>query len=127
MIEHVPDQFKLLKEIWRLLKPNGYVFLATPNGFNVFPDGHEHVRAYFPNGFLADIELSGFRIIDKRGNAPNIHLALLPMVRGGMVNLLDDFVQIAKMVDDFKDSYYIGTQLFVLAQKPIKGKNWIES
>jgi len=125
LIEHVPSPSKLLSEIWRLLKPNGFVFISTPNGFNVFPDGKEHVRAYFPNGFLAEIETFGFTILDKRGDAPNIHLALVPMANGGLVNILDDFKQIAEMVDEFAYSYYIGTQLFVLAQKKVE--TWIKS
>lgn len=120
LIEHVPNPKKLLSEIWRLLKPNGYVFISTPNGLNVFPDGVEHIRAYLPNGFLAEIETFGLTIIDKRGDAPNVHLALMPMVKGGLSNLLDDFKQIAEMVDEFEGSYYIGTQLFVLAQKQVK-------
>jgi len=120
LIEHVPSPEKLLSEIWRLLRPDGYALITTPNGLNVFPDGIEHVRAYFPNGFLAEIETFGFAILDKRGDVPNIHLALLPMARGGLSNLLDDFKQIAEAVDKFEGSYYIGTQLFVLAQKPAK-------
>lgn len=117
MIEHVQSPAKLLSEIWRLLKPWGYALITTPNGFNVFPDGIEHVRAYFPNGFLADIEMAGLTIIDKRGDVPNIHSALLPMARGGLVNILDDFKQAAEIVDEFAGSYYIGTQLFVLARR----------
>ena len=127
MIEHVPDQFKLLKEVWRILKPYGYMLISTPNGFNIHPDGCEHVRAYFPNGFLADLELSGFNVIDKRGNVPNVHLSLLPMARGGMTNLLDDFKQIAEKLANFKDSYYVGSQLFVLVQKKGKREEWLES
>jgi SAM-dependent methyltransferase len=119
LIEHVPSPQKLLDEIYRLLKDGGYVLISTPNGFNVFPDGKEHVRAYLPNGFLADIELTGFTIIDKRGDVPNVHSALLPMARGGLTNVLFDFKQAAEMVDEFKDSYYTGTQMFVLAQKVV--------
>jgi SAM-dependent methyltransferase len=34
VLEHIPDQEKTLKEVWRVLSPNGHVFLSVPYGNN---------------------------------------------------------------------------------------------
>jgi ubiquinone/menaquinone biosynthesis C-methylase UbiE len=55
VIEHVPDDSKMLKEVYRILKPNGYFYVSTVikkwygfwiywnNGFKLDPT---HVREY---------------------------------------------------------------------------------
>jgi ubiquinone/menaquinone biosynthesis C-methylase UbiE len=35
VIEHIEDQFKLMREIKRILKPGGMVFITTPNIMNI--------------------------------------------------------------------------------------------
>lgn len=117
VIEHVLDANGMLAEIQRVLKPERYLFISTPNVYNVPPDGKIHVRGYTPKGFLIDLGAAGFEVISKRGNVPNIISSLLPLALQGGDFALTDFKEIAKKIEGFEDSYYIGTQLFVLAQK----------
>lgn len=117
VIEHVLDANELLAEIKRVLKPNCFLFITTPNVYNCPPDGKIHVRGYTPRGFQVDLERAGFEVISKRGNVPNIISSLLPLELQGMDFALPDFKEIAKKLEGFEDSYYIGTQMFVLAKK----------
>ena len=99
------------------MKPEGYLFITTPNVYNVPPDGKIHVRGYTPRGFLIDLGDAGFEVIAKRGNVPNIIASLLPLAMQGAEFALADFKEIAQKIEGFEDSYYIGTQLFVLCRK----------
>lgn len=58
-IEHLPDPMKVLREMYRVLKPNGLIFLETPN--------------YSPH-YLIQTKLRGvfplYKAITKRGEVP---------------------------------------------------------
>lgn len=117
LIEHVLDADKLMAEIARLLKPKGYLMLATPNAFGLPPDGGAHVRGYTPRSFAQLVERFGFKILDKRGNCQSTFLVLMPMVEQGYMWLLDEFKEIEQKVAETPNSYYFGTNMFILAQK----------
>jgi len=90
VIEHVPDANVLLAEIRRVLKSEGYLFITTPNVYNVPPDGTIHIRGYTPKGCVDNLGDAGFEVIAKRGNVPNIITSLLPLaLQGGDFALLD--------------------------------------
>lgn len=117
MIEHVINAKALMEEINRVLVFGGHLLLTTPNGYNYPPTG-DHVRAFTPWLLLDVCKQEGFEVLDKRGNCPNIFRALLPMLRASSKAVsLDEFKYISSIVDNFKDSYYIGSQLFILARK----------
>ena len=116
VIEHVEDEQKALREIKRVLRPNGYLLITTPNLYNFPPDGVIHIRAYTPRSFLLQLEHLKFKIIEKRWKTPNIIHGLMDLYRLGFKECLPDFIDISKRIKNFTDSYYIGTQLFVLAQ-----------
>jgi len=40
VIEHVNDQARTLAEVWRVLKPGGRLFLASPNRLSLTPEPH---------------------------------------------------------------------------------------
>ncbi len=117
LIEHVIDADKLLLEIRRLLKDGGYLFIATPNAFALPPDGEAHVRGYTPRGFIQVLERHKFKILNKRGNVQSIFLALMPLAEMGYHWALDEFEEITQKMETTPDSYYFGTNLFVLVQK----------
>lgn len=118
LIEHVLNPVMLLTEMYRVLKKGGYMLITTPNAYNVRPDGVWHQRAYSPGYFLRTLKKHGFKIIDKKGDVPGIHYGLLFYAKqGSNKGLLAEFKRIARKVERFKDSYYIGTHLTVLCQK----------
>ena len=117
LIEHVIDAEKLMAEMTRLLKDGGYLLLTTPNAFGLPPDMEAHVRGYTPRSFAQTIERYGFNILDKRGNCQSIFLVLMPLVEQGHQWVLNEFQEIEKRMEDTPDSYYFGTNMFVLAQK----------
>jgi 2-polyprenyl-3-methyl-5-hydroxy-6-metoxy-1,4-benzoquinol methylase len=117
LLEHVIDADALMAEIRRLLRAGGYLLLSTPNGFNIPPmPGGDHLRAYSPQSLLDLMDKFHFNIIDKRGNVPNIFF-LIPLAALGMKWVLSEFKKIAERFDKYKDSYYVGTCMHILAQK----------
>lgn len=71
VLEHVPPSktFQLLKKIKSYLKPNGIFILSVPMNeglekMNFNPNGH--VRDYTEDLISAELELSGFKILNKR-------------------------------------------------------------
>jgi 2-polyprenyl-3-methyl-5-hydroxy-6-metoxy-1,4-benzoquinol methylase len=123
LIEHVPDADKLLSEIHRLLKDDGYLFIATPNAFGLPPDGEAHVRGYTPKGFIDALIRHGFEILDKRGNCQSIFLCLMPLVEQGYQWVLPEFMEIGQKMEETPNSYYFGTNMFVLSRKDLNVKN----
>ena len=118
VIEHVLDDRPLLLEIKRVLRPGGYLHITTPNGYNMLPDGQEHLRAYTPVGFIEILEFFGFQILLREGNAPNIFHSLIPIAMAGqnVDKLLNEFKVIADIMKGNEWSYYVGSQLMILAQ-----------
>lgn len=51
VIEHVPEPLKLLNEIKRVLKPNGYAVVSTPIRFTNKPLDRMHVAEWFQQEF----------------------------------------------------------------------------
>jgi SAM-dependent methyltransferase len=116
MIEHVENAQGVLLECKRVLRTGGYLLITTPNIYNLPIDGVIHIRGYTPESLLTELAELGFEVIDKRGNAPNMIL-VVNMYRKGFGKVLEEQKRIDKMVSTFPYSYYIGTQLFVLAVK----------
>ena len=116
LLEHVIDVDKAINEINRVLKNKGYLLATVPNGLSTGLDKVEHVRAFSPKQFLTFLTKHGFKIIDKRGNVPNI---IVKKVHGLFhePQMLPEYKELAEGFDENPLSYYVGTQLFVLAQK----------
>ncbi len=68
VIEHIENQPKLVREIARVLKPNGVVLISTPNILNMM----SRVRFLF-TGFLRG-RVRPVHYTSKPGQAPNIYL-----------------------------------------------------
>ena len=117
VIEHVINDSELLSEANRVLKPNGYLFMTTPNCFNVIPDGVLHIRAYTPKTLDESLNKHGFRIIKRGGNVPNIHHTLLPLCRFNRGYVLDEFKEIARLTNGNELLYYLGSEMFALCIK----------
>ena len=111
VLEHIFDTDFLIKEIYRVLKPNGYLFITVPNVasftsrikllFGGYPNGVEynvgkktngHIRAYTPNIIKKQLKNNGFKII--KCTSPNLLFPVknnkIPMfIRDSMINLSD--------------------------------------
>ena len=68
VIEHIENQAQLVREIARVLKPNGVVLISTPNILNLM----SRVRFLF-TGFLRG-RVRPAHYTSKPGQAPNIYL-----------------------------------------------------
>ena len=45
VLEHVQDQSRVLAECWRVLRPHGWLYVATPNRLSLGPDPHTGIWA----------------------------------------------------------------------------------
>ena len=116
VIEHVPDDSQMLKEVHRILKPNGHFYISTVikkrygfwiywnNGFKLDPT---HVREYkSKEDFINLLENHEFEIIQlKIGNFrfPVVDLFLRVLIKIGMINLSSDFYLKHKKVKSVRD------------------------
>jgi len=119
VIEHVVDEYALLWEARRVLRPDGWFLITTPNGFNCMPNGKDHVRAYSPLNFIGALEHYKFEIIEKRGNIPNIMKSLIPLIRDGSPEILKEFQELAVLWEKVEESYYFGGELYLLCRKGV--------
>ena len=80
-LEHIQDDNEFVREISRVLKPEGLLILSTPNrlitnpglGFKEMPWNHFHVREYSPSELRAVLE-NHFIIQDWYGQNKNLTL-----------------------------------------------------
>lgn len=63
VIEHVDDHNKLLSEMFRLLKPNGYVILSGPMYWHLHEEPHDYFR-FTKYGFKFAFEKQGFNAVE---------------------------------------------------------------
>ncbi len=117
VIEHVIDDCALLWEARRVLRPDGWFMVTTPNGFNSMPNGKDHVRAYTPLNFITALEHYKFTVVDKRGNIPNIMRSLMPLMKDNPAGILEEFQKLAEIWKQVKESYYFGGELYLLCRK----------
>ncbi len=83
IIEHLPDNHKFMKEINRILKPNGVILIITPNSDsftrkllrkNWYQYKNEHIIYYSRRGLRHLLEKNGFRVIFSKANAKTFSL-----------------------------------------------------
>jgi SAM-dependent methyltransferase len=117
VMEHVPDDQAVFKELNRVLKVGGLLLITTPNSYTMMMDGTFHVRLYTPFGLLDELDSHGFSILKKRGNLPYMISSLLTLSDKGYTNALEDYKKLEEITKGYEDRYYIGTQMFVLAKK----------
>jgi len=66
VIEHIRNDDKFLKEIHRVLKPGGTLFLTTPNKLMSFSRNPWHIREYIYSG-LSDLLEKKFDTVEIKG------------------------------------------------------------
>ena len=65
VLEHLGDQHKGLSEIYRVMGPGGYLFVATPNKYSLGPDPHAGIWA---GGYLPERWVAAY--VRRRGGIP---------------------------------------------------------
>lgn len=66
VIEHIKDPSSILKEIKRVLKNEGLLFIRTPNwqlDFKNFYNDPTHVKPYSPDTIKNTLKLAGFEVL----------------------------------------------------------------
>lgn len=121
VIEHVDSAEDLLNEAWRVLKPDGYLFITTPNLYTWSIDMTSHVRLFSPWIFLKALRNAGFSPIKKGGNIPYIFDTLYPIgieiTRRTYDGILKEFIKLNEKFQKWDEAYYFSTQMMVLARK----------
>ncbi len=128
-IEHVTDPAKLLKQVFRILKPGGIVSIATPNSFGwhakIYQDLWPHWSVpyhiqFFSKKSLKDVvNKAGFKIVVfKTEELTNYDLFRALLKRIGIPINYNRATFLTKIVNNFLAQVGQGEGLLVLAQKP---------
>jgi ubiquinone/menaquinone biosynthesis C-methylase UbiE/uncharacterized protein YbaR (Trm112 family) len=142
VLEHLGDQHKGLSEIYRVTRPGGYLFVATPNKYSLGPDPHVGIwgGGYLPQRWVASYVRRRGGIPPKRNllssqllsraiheagfQLPRIELPAVPAgqrshFRPGM-KLLIDLYHLAKRLPVSRSVVrQIGPLLHSVARKPV--------
>jgi ubiquinone/menaquinone biosynthesis C-methylase UbiE/uncharacterized protein YbaR (Trm112 family) len=141
VIEHVIDQEQTFAECYRVMRPSGHLFVATPNRYSLGPDPHVGIWAgsLLPKPVLSTyVRWQGGippkrRLLSARSLAKLIHSAgfranriQLPEVSDGQrrhlgkaMNLLVNLYQTAKNLPISRQLlFFIGPLLHAVAEKP---------
>jgi ubiquinone/menaquinone biosynthesis C-methylase UbiE len=143
VLEHLGDQHKGLSEIYRVMRPGGYLFVATPNKYSLGPDPHAGIwgGGLLPESWIAAcVRWSGgippkrrllsaqalSRLIKDAGfRAPGIDLPVMPAGQrshfGIGTRFLIDLYHLAKRLPVSRSLLHmIGPLLHAVAEKPSK-------
>jgi len=70
VIEHERDPLQFMKRVYKLLKKNGLVVLATPKNYWLSRKHPEHVTFWSPRSLRFLMEKTGFKTIEIRRDTP---------------------------------------------------------
>ena len=70
VIEHASDPDGLLREVARVLKPDGRAVVSTPIRLTEAPEDVNHVREWFPSEFAGLFDKGSWRIVSHEQVAP---------------------------------------------------------
>ncbi len=128
-IEHVTDPAKLLKQVFRVLKPGGMVSIATPNGYgwhakiyqNLWPQWSVpyHIQFFSKQSLKDIVDKAGFKIVVfKTEELTNYDLFRAFLKRIGIPINYNRATLLTKIVNNFLAQIGQGEGLLVLAKKP---------
>lgn len=87
VLEHVPNDLRLLKEIARVLKPKGMAYLNIPINEEKIPVPN-HVRKYAPKQFLRLLSKAGFSVSSSFESDPFTRYVSVLGQKKGLLSLL---------------------------------------
>lgn len=116
-IEHVEQPETLLANAFRILVPNGYLLLATPNDPDgKLKDGREHRHAFGPEALIALALGAGFKVEDQAGTLPGIYGP------DGLLSNPDRLPEYQFRAERCDWNWRDGSNLYLLLKKP--GPTW---
>lgn len=130
VLEHIPDDVGVLRDLYALLKPGGTLFVfvpAMPILYGPIDERVGHVRRYTRESLKDVVEAAGFEIdrndyFDWLGSIPWFitgRILRQSMVSEGQVGLYDRFViPVCRLVDELLEPQRFGKNLRLLARKP---------
>jgi SAM-dependent methyltransferase len=140
VLEHIDDDVQALRQIFRLLKPGGFVVLEVPAGPHLYDNYDKalmHFRRYSMSGLVANLERTGFSVVRKSHLGYLIYPAFSYVKRRNQRSAKQDlrllvseqakntsssfFIRVAMRVEFFLGrfiSYSYGVRCLVSAHKP---------
>ncbi len=118
----IPDQQRFMSRVAELLRPNGWLLIATHNKFvcdrreDIAPDPG-HIRHWNSMKELKDLARPYFLVVQTTTLEPKGHRGILRIVNSTKVNQLLDKAFGAHHVKRFKERMGMGQTLFMVAQK----------
>jgi SAM-dependent methyltransferase len=104
VIEHISDEDAALKEVRRVLKPEGRFILTAP-AYNALWGSHDtmygHLRRYRANKLVNKLKEAGFKVIKNSYIEPLFLLPLLIMRRIKGLRGSDDFLKLPDILNKF--------------------------
>ena len=123
VLGHVADQPAFIKRIRQVLRPSGYLMLATPNRFvferrsDVDPQGAGQIRHWNSRGELRRLLRDDFVIRRFMTLEPGGHLGILRLVNSYKLNGLLGRIASRTAVKRLKERLGFGQTMVVLAQR----------
>jgi 2-polyprenyl-3-methyl-5-hydroxy-6-metoxy-1,4-benzoquinol methylase len=127
MLAHVEDQVAYVGKIARLLRPGGYLMLATQNKFTlsrwsgVVPRGPGQIRKWVNAGELRRLLKRHFQIQVLGSIHPVGDRGILRWINAQKVTRALSLVASEQQLDSLKERLLLGHTLMVLARKPLAG------
>jgi ubiquinone/menaquinone biosynthesis C-methylase UbiE len=140
VIEHIEEEEKALKEIYRVLKPNGKIVFSMPNSFSFYwqyqrllfkyarpnnLNGYSdwEAKRHFSFSFLAIrniIKSENFKIIKTTGCTI---LPLFPLLYGNLYKKFPSLLSFYSKIDEKLSRYFpflCASYFLILSKKPVK-------
>jgi 2-polyprenyl-3-methyl-5-hydroxy-6-metoxy-1,4-benzoquinol methylase len=126
VLAHVADQNAFVVKIARLLRPGGYLMLATQNRFalerwtQVPAKGAGQIRRWVDAKTLRHILSKHFEIAELTSIVPVGDKGILRWTNAPKVNRMLSFFASQLRIDSLKERLFLGHTLMVLARKPVE-------
>jgi len=126
VLAHVADQNAFLERILRLLRPGGYVMLATQNRFSlerwteVPPKGAGQIRSWVDAKTLRRLLNKSFEIVELTSIVPVGNRGILRWINAPKVNRMLAVFASPQRIEGLKERLFLGHTLMLLARKPVE-------
>jgi len=127
VLAHISDQNAFVEKIARLLRPGGYLMLATQNRFvlerwtDVSPKALGQIRRWVDAKTLKRLLSRHFEIVELTSIVPVGNRGILRWTNAPKVNRMLSVFASPSRIEALKEHFFLGHTLMVLARKPADG------